>query len=553
MAVDGDSGDATTDSDSTRVCCGPQCLGVGVWRPLRPPGGSAVRTARRPPAPVVRATQPSPVVEPPPPPPVVAAPEPPAPAVEIVPPAAAAPVVPACSLVPERGAPIRTVALNGPIDATHAPYPRNDSERLLFRQVYDTLVRVDCEGRVGRGLASTWRFDPTGPTWVLTLDSEARFSDGRRVTSADVLSAWGEPGRGAALRPWVRRFVRSMVAVNARVIGITLHDPDGEESLRALANPALAIARREPGVPWPLGTTGLRVIDQQPVVGEVITLERHDGEGLAPAAGMNGRVQFLVGGDADPRDRLDQAELPGPQVDLLVTSDPAVLSYAAALPAFRAAPLGWFRTHVLLSPAREPVRGSGQAVIASEAREEMATDAVRSEARGASGPFWWQLPAACSPGVPYRRSRPVSADGYAKRVVFRADDPVASGLAARLVALTGFADPERVTLTRALFPMGASGMVAVGLSETDFERALADGLDSGYVLPLAGRPFGSCQEARVLTSRAAWLVRSAAALDAAVVPLVDTRTRAIIRRGRSGIAVDWDGALLLDGVRRVGS
>jgi hypothetical protein len=528
-------------------------VSVSVWAcgarsapPVVPP---APRPA--PSAPVVGVTR-APAVVKPPPPPVVAVPEPPVPVAEIAPPTAAAPVVPPCSLVPESGAPVRTVALTGTIDPTHAPYPRNDSERFLFRQVYDTLVRVDCEGRVGRGLASSWRLDPTGPTWVLTLDSEARFSDGRPVTSTDVLSAWGEPGRGAALRPWVRRFVRSMVAVNARVIGITLHDPDGAESLRALANPALAIARRQPGVLWPLGTTGFRVIDQQPVVGEVITLERHGGNGPAPAARVAGQVQFLVGADADARDRLDQGEPPDPPVDLLVTSDPAVLSYAAALPDFRSAPLGWFRTHVLLSPAREPLRGSGQALIASEARQALATDAVRSEARGASGPFWWQLPAACAPGVPYRRSRPVSADAYAKRVIFRADDPVASGLAARLVALTGFDDPERVTLTRALFPMGASGMVAVGLSETEFERALADGLDSGYVLPLAGRPFGACQEARVLTSRASWLVRSAPALDAAVVPLVDTRNRAIIRRGRSGVAVDWDGALLLDGVRRVG-
>lgn len=503
-----------------------------------------------PSTPVVVEAPSVPVVEPPPP-PVVSATEPLAPVAEIAPPLVADSVVPPCSLVPERGAPIRTVALQGPITPAHAPYPRNDSERLLFRQVYDTLVRVDCEGRVGRGLASSWRLDPTGPTWVLTLDSEARFSDGTPVTSADVLAAWAEPGRGSMLRPWVRPFVRALMAVNAREIGITLHDPDGEASLRALANPALAIARREPGVPWPLGTTGLRVIHQQPAVAQVITLERHGGDGVVATPGKSRRVQFLVGGDSDLRDRLDQAE-PDPQVDLLVTSDPAVLSYAVALPAFHVAPLTWSRTHVLLSPAREAMRGSGQALIGLEARQALAANAVRSEARGASGPFWWRLPAACSPGVPYRRSRPASADAYAKRVVFRADDVVASELAARLVALTGFDDRERVSRTRALFPMGTSGMVAVGLNETDFASALAEGLDSGYVLPLAGRPFGSCQEARVLTSRAPWLVRSAAALDAAVVPLVDTRTRAVVRRWRSGVAVEWDGALLLDGVRRVG-
>ena len=111
---------------------------------------------------------------------------------------------------------------------------------------------------------------------------------------------------------------------------------------------------------------------------------------------------------------------------------------------------------------------------------------------------------------------------------------------------------KRFELSGDCLVTGATGLVTVGLSDTDFENALADGLDSGYVMALARRPFGPCQQARVLTSRAPWLVRSAAALDAAVVPLVDTRTWAVIRRGRAGVAVEWDGTLLLDGVRQVG-
>ena len=462
------------------------------------------------------------------------------------------PVAAACSLITGPGDTIRTVALTNPIEASHAPYPRNDGERFLFRQVYDTLVRVDCEGRLQPGLASHWRLDPTGPTWVLTIDSEARFSDGTPVTTADVLAAWGEPGRGAALRPWIRQFVRSMVAVNSRVIGITLHDPDSAESLRALANPALAIARRQPGAPWPLGTTGFRVIEHQ--IGDVaaVTLGRHSWGRGDPEPAASGQVRFLVAPDADLRDHLEPSDEPGPPVDLLVTRDPAVLSYAAVVPAFRAVPLEWLRTHTLLSPAREPPRGSGQAVFDDDARQALAIDAVRGEARGATGPFWWQLSDACEAGVPYRRSRPVSGAAYARRVVFSANDPVAGGLAARLVALTAFGDPDLAKLTRGLFPMGTAEMSAVGLSATEFDRALTDGLDSGYVMALPRRPFGPCQEARTLTSRAVWLVRSAAALDAAVVPLLDTRMWAVIRRGRAGVAAEWDGVLLLDGVRQVG-
>jgi hypothetical protein len=32
-----------------------------------------------------------------------------------------------------------------------------------------------------------------------------------------------------------------------------------------------------------------------------------------------------------------------------------------------------------------------------------------------------------------------------------------------------------------------------------------------------------------------------------IVPLVDTRLQAIVRRGRTGMILDWDGGLLLDG------
>ena len=33
-----------------------------------------------------------------------------------------------------------------------------------------------------------------------------------------------------------------------------------------------------------------------------------------------------------------------------------------------------------------------------------------------------------------------------------------------------------------------------------------------------------------------------------IVPLVETRLHAIVRRGRSGVTVEWDGGLLIAGV-----
>src|SRR5439155_19885395 len=62
-----------------------------------------------------------------------------------------------CALIALPGDRMATIALGDRVDPANAPHPTNDSERLLFRQLYETLVRVDCEGRVRPGLAASWR------------------------------------------------------------------------------------------------------------------------------------------------------------------------------------------------------------------------------------------------------------------------------------------------------------------------------------------------------------------------------------------------------------
>ncbi len=58
-------------------------------------------------------------------------------------------------LIAALGEPVVTVGLHQRVDASHAPHPSNDSERLVFRQLYETLVSVDCMGRPEAGLASS--------------------------------------------------------------------------------------------------------------------------------------------------------------------------------------------------------------------------------------------------------------------------------------------------------------------------------------------------------------------------------------------------------------
>src|SRR5262249_46059718 len=134
-----------------------------------------------------------------------------------------------------------TVGLTDRIDPTHAPRPANDSERLLFRQLYETLVRVDCMGRVVPGLAASWRLDPGRRAWIVTLREDARFSDGRRVTPSDVRASWTRDG-DSSLRPEAARLVESITETDDRTLAIRLQSPRLDMPL-SLAHPDLAIAK----------------------------------------------------------------------------------------------------------------------------------------------------------------------------------------------------------------------------------------------------------------------------------------------------------------------
>ena len=82
------------------------------------------------------------------------------------------------------------IALTQPVDPAHAPAPENDAERLVFRQLYETLIRVDCLGRVLPGLAESWTRDVVSRPWTFTLRTDARFWDGAPVSARDVVAAW---------------------------------------------------------------------------------------------------------------------------------------------------------------------------------------------------------------------------------------------------------------------------------------------------------------------------------------------------------------------------
>jgi hypothetical protein len=420
-----------------------------------------------------------------------------------------------CALIPEPGESVGTVGLAEPIDPANAMHPSNASERLLFRHVYETLVRVDCEERAAPGLAASWRLDADGRTWFVTIRDDARFSDGAAVTAAGVKAGWVRDGSGDELRPQVSRFIESVVVAGDKELAIALRGQRYDAPL-ALAHPDLVIARRVPDSPWPVGTRPVGVVSERDAV-VVTSLDQ-------PSS-----IRFVIA-PGDPRNLLDRG------VDLLMTRDPATLDYAATLPQYRSVALEWQRTHVLLTPGR----ARGARMLSEDARRALADDAVRGEALGAAGPFWWQELADCNADAPQPLDQSFRPSG---RVVFDAADGVARDLAERLVGLVSASGPGAVAILDALIPdrPRRTYQRATGLTGEPLALARRRGTDAGYIVALDRRPSDPCRDLRVLMEGARWLDPET------IVPLVDTRRQAIVRRGRSGVTKEGDGGLFLAG------
>jgi hypothetical protein len=212
-------------------------------------------------------------------------------------------------------------------------------------------------------------------------------------------------------------------------------------------------------------------------------------------------INFRTSLTRDPRDALDQ------DIDLVVTRDLQLVDYVSNRTEFATFPLPWSRTYLLIEPADaqslEPVLAD------ASARRSLASDAVRASARVAEPPYWWTTPTACRSGA--RGTSGVSGTN----LVYRRDDEVARGLAQRIVALA---------------PAG-SGLRARELDPGEFEAAIRRGTERAYVVGVPHLSLAPCRDRAFLPE------------GARVVPLIDTRTFAIVRKGAPPLAVEWDGTL----------
>lgn len=443
------------------------------------------------------------------------------------------------------------VALTTALDSAHAPWPRDPAERLLFAQLYEPLVLLDCTGAVVPGVARTWNRDSTSAAgivqWSFVLRGDARFANGESARAADVISSWRASAQAHANEPTgslIAAIASGSRTVDDSTLRVTL--PDSLVDLRAFASSLLAVAQPSAArSAWPDGTTSYDLDSarvphtsgasgRRPAMARIALRSR---DAASP-------LLFQVEAGADPRDILDAG------ADVLITSSPAAVEYARTQVSRTSVPLPWTRTYVLVLPAREAdgttadCAGTGLRPL----RDALAL-AVHVEARGAEGPCWWE--ANANGAVARARSGAGS-----REILYPVQDATARELAERIVAL---AAPGREESAAAALHRAAPGLFgagvwnAAGVDSTRFAERLALASDGAYILALPREPAWSAAARASLLAAAPWLAPLGRVH--ALLPLVDTRETLLIRRERGipRMTILHDGTVIFEAPANAGS
>src|SRR5688500_173930 len=329
---------------------------------------------------------------------------------------------------PSIGADSLSVVLTSMVSAASAPRPSTIGEQFVFAQAYETLLRVDCQGRATGGLARTWTALDGNTRWRVMLRSDARFWNGDTVTATDVIASWRATGL-AAPAALARHLAEQSVAVDDTTLDISV----SSLAIETLGSAELAVVRRTPQSRWPDGTGAYRIVDGG---GQRAGSAQRSSLRLEPvgAVGLR-RVTVHSTTEADARDLVDAG------ADLLITPDRALAAYGTARPGFTSSPLESSETWVLLTHALADVDSAAATATERTAatRAALAQNAVRAHARPAGSARWPVSGIRCA-GLEPPTAQGVGLQPRGTRIVYQRNEPIGRALAERLVALASSGD-----------------------------------------------------------------------------------------------------------------
>lgn len=444
-------------------------------------------------------------------------------------------------------------ALSDSVRPGLAPVPRNRSERLVFAQLYETLVRVDCDGRLAPGLAVQWSCGADSTVWVFTLREDARTWDGERLTAVDVWRSWQENcaapvDDGATPWNWFDPRTGSVSVLDARHVSVRLPEPQRMFPL-LLAHPATAVAVRRPGWTWPVGSGPCRLTQADGAPRPLLTCRPNNAHPRRPTWDA---LVFRVAPGRDPGSWATDADADVP--DLIWTRDLQAVNRLLANVAWHAQALPWDRVHLLVCPPALERAESDRWFSAAAAL------VPERDVRAASARSWpsLTLPDADGQHCP-QLSGPVTAD--------RGDlgDALAATLAAAPTTIVyPQDDPAAQDLARRLAELAGAGAHAVPLSAPAAIAAVRRGEPCASVVPQSQSYPSGCLQLAALLGRATWLqhagltrdarggdVDTVLSMDHVAAPLAVTRAWLLTRGELGGIALHYDACPDLAGLGRL--
>ncbi|MBD3220081.1 hypothetical protein GF314_02475 [bacterium] len=406
-----------------------------------------------------------------------------------------------------------SVAMTGDVLPSRAPLPASEAERHVFAGLYETLVRLDCDGAARPGLARRWTAYDGGRVWRFELRPAARFWDGTPADATAVIASWRRSVALCRLRGEPDPFLRfdprgdAVAILDRDELLIRLRTPSDNLPLD-LAHPALAVVGDSDGRGWLAGSGPCRP-EGSPRGGELTLLPAAE----HPRGPSWPRLEILlIGEGTDARDLLDTG------LHAVVDRSRRVHDYYAGRRLVDVLELPWDRWYYLIAPEadRRWTTGWEQRVLAREIGDALAAPADFSAYEPPPGlctTLRAATPSLVPPPLPETEDRPASDENL---ILWPADDPEAGALAERLatVAARPIRDddiPGRGPLARPPEPSPGDRPTALAVDPSALGAHVQQDPIGAAVVPWPRRFARPCDELARLLSLAAWL--QAIALD----------------------------------------
>lgn len=453
------------------------------------------------------------------------------------------------------------VVLHEAVTTSHAPVPANEAERLVFGHLYETITRIDCQGRVVLALGASIESDSDDRVWTIAI-RDAWFTDGNELEPRHIIESWRRAyeRRGKESVPWCWIDPYEVYAKGPNQLHIQLRESTPDLP-RILAHPSLAVASSELVHGYPRGSGAYRLADPADVTARAATARlarTPHPTGTAPAAQSETTV-FQAPLILVPNERCPQAGRSTLVVEVAPEVDPRDLDPSAPVvarvgsrraldflrdagadgsPRFVVDALPWNERYLLLVP--DPTFGAlhppidrfvDPAAVGTDPstlqqrwasvvdKRELADHVVRSEARACSDLGWKD--AGCGPvslelGDPDASSGRTSetpsslehetreeAIGIASSIAYLASDPEAASIAERLVAR---AHAHAGSLAGAGAAGETASIRALALDPVRFRRTLERGDAHAYVYAIPQEAVTTCTAPARLFSLCPWLL-----------------------------------------------